>query len=139
MADALRVAAPGLGRRLACAGYEALLLGAVLFVAAFPLVPLLQALAPAWITPLLRVWLILVAGLYFTWFWQRGQTLAMKTWGIRLEAAEGGPASPGRTWLRYLLSWVFLLPLGLGWWAALAAGDRQFLQDRLAGTRLIRA
>jgi uncharacterized RDD family membrane protein YckC len=139
MLDAPLATAPGLGRRLACTVYEALLLGAVLFVAAFPLVPLLQALAPDWITPLLRIWLILVAGLYFTWFWRRGQTLAMKTWGIRIEAADGGSASPGRTWLRYLLCWVCLLPLGLGWWTALVAEDRQFLQDRLAGTRLIRA
>lgn len=29
--------------------------------------------------------------------------------------------------------------LGFGWWSAWFLSDRQFLQDRLAGTRLIRA
>ncbi|MEW5786497.1 MAG: RDD family protein [Pseudomonadota bacterium] len=130
---------PGLARRLACAVYESLLLGAVLFVSAFPVVPLLQATVPGWTTPLLRLWLVLVAGLYFTWFWRRGQTLAMKTWGIRLESAGGGPPTLAQAWMRFAYAGLCLAPLGLGWWLALLRRDRQFLHDRLAGTRLVLA
>jgi uncharacterized RDD family membrane protein YckC len=131
-------AAPGLGRRLACVFYEGLLVAALMLVAAFPFVPLTQGLAPAIAKASLQVYLILVAGAYFTLFWRKGQTLAMKTWGIRIESARGGAPSFGQAWSRYLLSCLNLVLLGVGWWSALFSRDRQFLQDRLAGTRLIR-
>lgn len=131
-------ATPGLGRRLACAFYDGLLVAALILVAAFPFVPLTQALDPAIAKALLQVYLILVAGGYFTLFWRKGQTLAMKTWKIRIESARGGTPSIRQAWLRYLLSCINLALLGVGWWSALFTPDRQFLQDRLAGTRLRR-
>jgi uncharacterized RDD family membrane protein YckC len=101
-----------------------------------------------------------VIGFYLTWFWRRsGQTLAMKTWHVRLVDAAGAKVGLPRAWLRYLSLWWGLLPAavidGLGHplaaavtlvgaflvdfaWAFFDA-DRQFLQDRLAGTRLISA
>ena len=131
--------APSLGRRLACVLYEAFLIGAVLLVAAFPFVPLVQAIAPAIAREILQIYLLVVAGGYFTLFWHKGQTLAMKTWGIRIESVAGGAPGWGQAWLRYLLACLNLLLFGTGWWAALFTGDRQFLQDRLAGTRLTRS
>jgi uncharacterized RDD family membrane protein YckC len=77
-----------------------------------------------------------IAGIYFTLFWRKGQTLAMKTWGIKLVSANGKPPSNRQLWLRYLLACLNLLILG--WWAALLRQDRQFLQDHFAGTRLER-
>lgn len=130
---------PGLGKRLACVVYESMLLAALFLVAAFPFVPLVSALAPDHIRPALQIYLFLVAGGYFTLFWRRGQTLAMKTWRIRIESLQGGLPSRRQVWARYLLSWLNLMLLGVGWWSALFARDRQFLQDRLAGTRLFRA
>ena len=39
-----------------------------------------------------QVWMFIVLGAYFSWFWQRnGQTLAMQTWRIRLETTAGQP------------------------------------------------
>jgi uncharacterized RDD family membrane protein YckC len=131
--------APGLGRRLACVLYESLLLAAVCLIAAFPFVPLTRALDPMLAKPLLQAYLVLVAGSYFTLFWRRGQTLAMKTWRIRMETRLGGPVGRRQAWLRYLLAGLNLLAFGLGWWSALLARDGQFLQDRLAGTRLVSA
>lgn len=83
----------------------------------------------------------------------------MKTWRVRLTAADGGPVSMPRATLRYLLSWLWFVPgllvaklLGVhGWllvaipaanlliWAALAWLDpaRQFVHDRIVGTRLV--
>ena len=81
--------------------------------------------------------LFLVLCVYFTWFWTHGgQTLAMKTWRIRLVAADGGAVSPGQAILRFVLCWPSLLLAGVGLLWALVDRDRQFLHDRLAGTRL---
>ena len=128
---------PPVFRRLLCALYEGLLMAAVLFIAAFPMVILSHNLPHALARHLLQAYLFLVGGWYFTYFWHRGQTLPMKTWGIRIESATGGTAGRGRLWLRYLLAWINLACAGLGWWSALFSRDRQFLQDRLAGTRLV--
>ncbi len=129
---------PTLLRRLACNVYESLLLIALLFVAALPFVVFTMLLPPD-LGRLLRetlLWLYLfvVAGAYFTLFWRKGQTLAMKTWGIKLVSTTGKPLSNRQLWQRYLLACLNLLILG--WWAALLRKDRQFLQDHFAGTRL---
>ena len=130
--------APALGRRLASALYESLLLAAVLLVTALPIAAVTLPLPPELAVAALRAYLLLVAGGYFTLFWRKGQTLAMKTWRIRIESAAGGPITRRQAWTRYLLACLNLLLLGIGWWAALWARDRQFLHDRLAGTRLVR-
>jgi uncharacterized RDD family membrane protein YckC len=132
----LAAPAPTIRRRLACVLYECLLLLSILFVSAFPFVGLAQGLPPDAFKILLRLYLVVVTGVYFSLFWHRGQTLAMKTWGIRIESARGGPPSIRQAWLRYLMCWLTLPLLGMGWWSALRSPDRQFLQDRLAGTRL---
>ncbi len=129
---------PSLGRRLACVLYESLLLLAVWFVAAFPLAPFLRSLDQEIAIPVTQFYLLTVAGLYFTLFWRRGQTLAMKTWGIRMEAAGGGSPSLHQAWLRFLLACLNLPLGGIGWWSAKFARDGQFLQDRWAGTRLVK-
>lgn len=131
--------APTLARRLACVAYDALLLAAVLLIAAFPFVPMAGILAPSIAREALQIYLLLIAGGYFTVFWRKGQTLAMKTWGIRIESTRSGPPDRKQAWLRYLLACLNLALLGFGWWSAWFLSDRQFLQDRLAGTRLIRA
>lgn len=125
---------PSLPRRLACLVYEAMLLVAVLFVASFPFVALLPLLPETWGRPLMQLFLLVVAGAYFTLFWRRGQTLAMKTWRIRIESTTGGPPTTARALKRYLLA-CLLFPVSLVW--AMFAADRQFLHDRLAGTRLV--
>lgn len=77
--------------------------------------------------------------LYFGWLWKRqGQTLAMQTWKIRLVSANGKALGSRQIVLRYLLAWPSLLLGGIGLLWALADRDRQFLHDRLAGTRLVR-
>jgi uncharacterized RDD family membrane protein YckC len=109
----------------------------------------------------LKVFLFLVTGAYFVWCWtDSGHTLAMKTWRVRL--TSGGQARvPLRTaMLRYLLAWGWFLPalvacaafglhgkgevsaaigIGIVAWGltAFLDKDRQFLHDRLAGTRLV--
>jgi uncharacterized RDD family membrane protein YckC len=130
---------PSVARRLACVIYDGLLVVAVVFAAAFPFVGLTRHLAPALAVPLTQAYVLLVVAGYFTLFWRKGQTLAMKTWGFELVSAAGGRVSWGQAGLRFLLACLNLVLLGLGWWAAYLDPGRQFLQDQLAGTRLVRS
>ncbi|MDM0112416.1 RDD family protein [Variovorax sp. J22R133] len=155
--------APGLWRRMACWLYEGMLLFAVVFVAGWLFSTLSQmrnAVDPRQ-HQLLQAFLFIVLGIYFAWFWSKGQTLAMKTWGIRVVDAHGRALSQGRALARYLLSWIWFLPplaalapfqvsggesavIVMGWvvvWALLSRfhPQRQFWHDAWAGTRLIRS
>lgn len=125
---------PSLFRRLACQVYESLLLLAVLFVASIPFVALTQRLTPTGYRELVWIYWLVIAGIYFALFWRRGQTLAMKTWHLRLESVAGGLPSLPQVVKRYLLA-CLLWPIS--WFWALFAADHQFLHDRLAGTRLV--
>ena len=109
--------------------------------------------------PLFQGFLFLLFAIYFGWFWSRGQTLAMKTWDIRLVDRQGLPVSQARALWRYALSWLWFLPplaflapfrltageiavVMIGWvlvWALLSRfhPQGQFLHDALAGTRLV--
>ncbi len=145
---------------MACWVYEGILLFAVVFMAGW-LFSTLGQMRNAMDTrrPLLQAFLFVVFGIYFSWFWSRGQTLAMKTWNIRLVDRHGMPVRQARALLRYLLSWVWFLPplaglalvrftggeiavVMVGWiaiWAVLSRfhPQRQFWHDALAGTRLV--
>jgi uncharacterized RDD family membrane protein YckC len=131
--------APTLARRLACNLYEALLLLALLILVSLPVGLLLLGLEAAWRNGLQQGLWVLLTGIYLVYFWRKGQTLAMKTWRIRIESADGGQPNPKQLWRRYFYACLNLILLGAGWWYALYATDRQFLQDRLAGTRLVLA
>jgi uncharacterized RDD family membrane protein YckC len=159
---------PSLRRRMASWLYEGALLFGVLVTAGlayFILAYWTSGLGPGDVGqhPLLRsgfqATCFLSLGIYFTWFWARGQTLAMKTWHIRAVDATGQALTHKRALVRYMASWLWFLPpllvtlplglpprqvgwLTLGWvaiWALLSRlhPQRQFLHDALAGTRLI--
>ncbi len=130
---------PSIRRRIASMVYESLLLLGVLSVA-FMLPHLALGMAfnillPGWA---LATHVFLVLGCYFVWYWTHGgQTLAMQTWKIRISTPSGERPSLPRLLLRYALSWPSLVYLGVGLFWALFDRDRQFLHDRLAGTRLV--
>ena len=120
--------------------YESFLLLGVLSVT-FVLPHLLISMTRKAAIPGQLLWLhvFIVLLVYFGWLWKRsGQTLAMQTWKIRLVAANGAPLTSGQIFLRYTLAWPSLLAGGIGILWAIVDRDRQFLHDRLAGTRLIR-
>ena len=87
---------------------------------------------------LLRAWLLSLAGAYFAYCWVRGQTLAMKTWRLRLATRNGSALSWRQAVARYVLAVAGVGALGLGLLWALLDPERQFLHDRLAGTRIFR-
>jgi uncharacterized RDD family membrane protein YckC len=155
----LPLQAPGLWRRMACWLYEGMLLFAVVFVAGYLFSALTQTRHALDNRHVQQAFLFVVLGIYFTWFWAKGQTLAMKTWHIRVVDTHGRPVTQTRALLRYVLSWLWFLPalaaiapfglsgaesavIVLGWvavWALLSRfhPQQQFWHDALAGTRLI--
>ncbi len=143
--------------RLAAMLYESLLVLAVLFVASLPFLYLVGNARSGWPHFVFQFYLAGVLFAYFAAFWGRsGQTLAMKTWRIRLISPNGGRVTPKLALQRFLLTGLMpaLGLAGYGWtpagtWPWIAVGsagllwglvdrDQQFLHDRLLGTRLVR-
>ena len=118
---------------MACWLYEGMLLFAVVFVAGW-LFSTLGQMRDAMDSRrhLLQAFLFVVFGVYFVWFWSKGQTLAMKTWGIRVVDRYGRPLTQGRALLRYLLQ-LDLVPAAAGRHRALQAARRR---NRRADLRL---
>jgi uncharacterized RDD family membrane protein YckC len=140
--------------------YEALVVAAILFIATLLFHgAAVERLAGA-SRAILQIYLVTVLGVYFVWFWQRGQTLPMKAWRLKLTLRSGDKVPAARALARYLVAavtigttfaaglylrehpesivaWIALTPgaLSVGW--ALADPDRQCLYDRVAGTRLV--
>ena len=128
---------PGIGRRLASMVYETLLLVAVLFVAAFLFIAIARDATSPSVRPFFQLYLVGVVAAYFLWYWLHGgQTLPMKTWRLRLVNANGGPILLKQACLRFLIAAIGIaLGLGIVW--AFFDRDRQFLHDRLSGTRIV--
>jgi uncharacterized RDD family membrane protein YckC len=150
-------------RRLAAMAYEGLVVAAILLIAAFPFAGASTTRLEGLTRYLFQAYLFLVLGLYFVWCWGRGgQTVPMKAWKLRIVDGSGLPLATSRAVLRYALAAlafgssavaaIVLLqhPREPGAWLALVPGvatilwsaidrDRQFLHDRLAGTRIVPA
>ena len=126
---------PGIARRLASMLYEALLLFAIAFFAGFAFYFASSGAAlEGWVRTAHQLLLGAVFAAYFLWCWLRGgQTLAMKAWNIRLVEV-----TPSKAFLRLVLA-AFLVPTAVSFIWALFDRERQFLHDRLAGTRLVLA
>jgi len=153
------LATPGLLRRMACWLYEGLLLFGVVFIAGYLFSTLSQTKNALDNRHALQAFLFVVFGIYFGWLWAKGQTLAMKTWHIRVTDRQGHQLTQTHAVVRYLFSWLwFLPPLLLSWWFGLSGVEtlvilpgwvliwallsllhprRQFWHDALAGTQLV--
>ncbi len=146
---------------MACWMYEGLLLFGVVFIAGYLFGSLSQTRHALDNRHALQAFLFVIFGIYFAWFWSKGQTLAMKTWNIRVVDTQGHALTQQRAAVRYLCSWAWFLPplaasawfklpateaavITLGWiavWAILSRfqSERQFWHDVVAGTRLVSA
>jgi len=134
-----RATGAGLGRRALALIYEALLLFALLLLGSLPFVMIAQEAERTAARPLFQLYLLLVAAAYFVWQWRRGgQTLAMKTWHMRLVTRDNTPLSLRHATSRFLFAVPGALLLGAGFLWALVDRDGLFLHDRLAGTKIVR-
>jgi uncharacterized RDD family membrane protein YckC len=152
--------APGIKRRLSVMLYEGLLLFGVLMIAGLLFAITFQQRSSLYMRHAFQYWLFFIIGVYFIWFWMHGgQTLPMKTWRMRVVTVQGSALSWRHALARYVLAWLWVLPgltiawaLGTkGWtsvfivfanvlaWILTACihPSRQFLHDRIAGTKII--
>jgi len=135
--SSLRLA--GLLPRFASLFYEAILLLPLLFIAAYLFLALTHAARTPMLHAAFRLWLLIVLAGYFAYCWRRGgQTLAMKTWRIRVARKDGSALSTPEASIRFLLALWSLALFGAGFWWGFVDPDRQFLHDRLTGSRLYR-
>lgn len=138
-ADNDGVLSASLARRGLALVYEALLLAAVLLAGSLPFVVLTHGTDRLLARPLFQLYLLALAGAYFVWQWRRGgQTLAMKTWRVRLVTRAGDSPTWGHALKRFLFALAGTLLLGAGFLWALVDREGLFLHDRLAGTRIIK-
>lgn len=138
-AAAATLRAAGLLRRVASLVYETLMVLAILLVASLSFLLVIPDAASGPWRAAFQIYLAGAIGLYLTWFWTHGgQTVAMRAWKIRLVRADGTALDWRRACLRCVLAPPSIGTAGIGVLWALIDRDRQFLHDRLAGTRIVR-
>ena len=152
---------PSIWHRMACWLYEGVLLFGVVFIAGYVFSSLSQTRNAMDNRHAMQLFVFIIIGIYFVWFWSKGQTLAMKTWNIRLVDRHGCAVSQARAFARYCFSWLWFLPplvvlsifklkllelaiLEMLWIAIWTISsqwrtDQQFWHDILAGTRLVKS
>lgn len=155
---------PGFWRRLICLIYESFILLAVVFIASLIFHLIFRDTQASYFKPLFQLYLLIIMGYYFTWFWTHGgQTLAMQTWKMRLVSRDGKALTRQQAIARFLYAFLGIiifvlidqmlpfnfvshshlvlmstLIFGSGFIWAVFDHDHQFLHDRLAGTRIIK-
>lgn len=154
---------PGLLRRVGSLFYELLLVSALLLTASALATPVMEHVGHSPLSEgVLKLYFALVLFGYFGLSWVRsGQTVAMKAWRLTLGNADGSRLNwlqalrrfviaallygalpllayqqlagrlPGKADAALLALLWWLLPLGWAWFDP----SKQFLHDRLAGTR----
>lgn len=129
---------PGFLRRLGGVLYESLAVIALWMLVSAVITTLFDNATHGFARGLLQGASLLTVSGYFLWCWTHGgQTLAMKTWRIRVLTKDGAPLTFLQALRRLLLAMAGLLFGGIGFWWALLDQDGQFLHDRLGGTRLV--
>jgi len=129
---------PGIGRRLTSMLYEGLVVFSISLIGFLLPQVALAGFGMAASAKQLWLHLVILLMLYFVWCWLNGgQTLPMKTWKLRIANPDGSPPRLAQALLRYLAAWPSIALFGVGVLWAIFDRDKQFLHDRIAGTRII--
>ena len=125
-------------RRLAALVYDSLVLAALWMAATLPVLALTGGEAVTGGVWLYRFYLLVIAGVFFGWFWTHGgQTLGMRAWRAKLETRDGLAVNWRQAGLRFLAVLLSVACGGLGYLWALADKDRLTWHDRISATRLV--
>jgi uncharacterized RDD family membrane protein YckC len=130
-------------RRLAAMVYDGLLLIALLMIVTACFLPFTGGEAVTWqafpwLTPLYWSALAGAVVVYFGMPWtERGQTLGMASWRIRVQRDDGYLLTWRDVVTRLAASVLSWLAAGLGWAWALVDPERRAWHDRLSRTRVV--
>lgn len=137
MTNIFQSRSPSFSKRIAAIIYELLLLMAVFSIVTFLFILIFGDATEGFNHFALQLTLWLVGGKYFVFSWiKTGQTLAMKTWRIKLESMNGELLNLNQAILRYVLATAGLMFFGAGFIWALFDREGLYLHDRLIGSRL---
>lgn len=128
---------PGLFRHLIIIIYDSLLLMSVLLLASMIAVALNGGNAIGQGNPFFLIYLFGVSFIFYGWFWTHGgQTLGMRSWKVRLITSDGTDLTWQRAFIRFAITILSWLPLGVGFWWQYLAKDRLSWADKMSGTQL---
>lgn len=130
----------GLARRLAAMVYDALIVFALVFIAAFVVLQIFGEPLDNIGKAVLQVAAVLVAYGYFAGFWTHGgQTIGMRAWRIRVVGVDPIRVTWAKATVRFFAAVLSWLPAGLGFWWILIDPQRRAWHDRWSRTQLDRS
>ncbi len=130
--------APSLLKLGACFIYDALIVIALSFALAGLFVLVAGDATHGLKRYFLQFTLWLFIGIYFSWCWSRsGQTLAMKTWKLKVVDKAGNLLNFKAASLRYIAATISLIIVALGFLWAMVDRNGLYLHDRLLKNRII--
>lgn len=137
----------GLGRRLGAILYDGFLVAAIwLLVTSLHLVTIRLVLE---VPPenvgiglaqvlSLRALLLLSAFAFFAFFWVRGgMTLGMQAWRLRVQTLDGASITLIQALVRFLMAWLSLAALGIGYWWVLFDPQRRSWGDIVSRSQVV--
>lgn len=129
----------GILRRIGAMLYDALLVGALLFLATIPFIAARGGEPVDHGDNLIyQVTLLIVIYAFFVGFWSGpGRTLGMQSWRLQLENDQGEVPTLAQASLRLFASLLSWLPLGLGFLWQLWDSENLTWHDRISHTRLV--
>lgn len=134
-------------RRLGAMLYDTMLIGATVFIIGGIINTIVsQLLGLAEIPPrstLANLLFLLEVGMIYGllgWFWTHGgQTLGMRAWKIKVVTFDNNPLNWQQATVRFIVSLISLLALGVGFVIALFDPEKLTWHDRYSRTKLIPA
>jgi uncharacterized RDD family membrane protein YckC len=119
---------------LAAISYDAILVFSILFFAGLAVFPLTRGE----ISLLYQLYLLAIIYFYFAWSWTHGgQTLGMRSWGVRVEREDGEWPSWRDASIRFGIAIISLACAGLGFARAAFDPQNRAWHDEFSRTRLV--
>jgi|TARA_B110000902_G_scaffold267292_1_gene359963 uncharacterized RDD family membrane protein YckC len=146
---------PSLGKRLAAMGYDSLLVFALLFIASGIYIEISRRLnnisatevntgqivteiAPAASGPLFTLYLVVIVGLFFSYFWcKAGQTLGMQSWSLKIQNTDGSLISVKQAVIRYGVAIISLCCFGAGYVWVLVDKESKTWHDKASNSETV--
>ncbi|HHA18540.1 MAG: RDD family protein [Gammaproteobacteria bacterium] len=128
---------PSIFRHLIIIIYDSLLLMSVLLLAGLIAVASNSGEAISQGNPFFISYLFGVSFIFYGWFWTHGgQTLGMRSWKVRIITIDGSDLTWQRAFIRFTITLISWLPLGIGFWWQYLAKDRLSWADKMSDTQL---
>ncbi|MDA0237303.1 MAG: RDD family protein [Proteobacteria bacterium] len=132
-----RIQTPSRGRQLGSLGYECITSVALTFTIGFITTAILGSIHLILLRAIIGTAILLGVSAYYMLCWTTsGQSLAQKSWGLKLMSGTGATITVASAAKRMVLSIIFNVSL-IGPALLLVAKDAQLPQDKILGTLIV--